>query len=131
MTSANDTETVKIDIHLSDEGSKINCAVRDEDGKPLLQCNIEPESWIGQVKETYDDPNSEYTKLETSPNVSIYRVPESIKRKKRGAYDPLVVFLGPYHHKKHQQLTAMDKYKLQAVKKTLQRIRGHHEKLTI
>ncbi|GLJ47688.1 hypothetical protein SUGI_1007120 [Cryptomeria japonica] len=115
MADENNTETVKIDIH-----GKIRCTVQDGERECLLDVNSEAESWIDQVKSMH--VSKKYLDRKTSDGVSIYRVPPCIKNTKHESYDPVVALLGPYHHRKHQQLTVMDEYKLQAVDRTLERI---------
>ncbi|GLJ47701.1 hypothetical protein SUGI_1007380 [Cryptomeria japonica] len=107
MEAENNIATVKIDI-------------QNGERQGPLEVNREPESWFDKLK--LDPAFINYKNRKTSADVSIYRVPEIIKKANREAYDPLVVFLGPFHHKKDQQMTVMDEYKLQAVDRTVERI---------
>ncbi|GLJ47685.1 hypothetical protein SUGI_1007090 [Cryptomeria japonica] len=110
--------------HKSMEGEKnkenFKIDIQDGETEGLLGRIGQAELWIDQVQRMHG--SGKHNERKMSADVSIYRVPKSIKKTKREAYDPLVVFLGPYHHKKHQQLTAIDEYKLQAVDKTLERM---------
>ncbi|GLJ47692.1 hypothetical protein SUGI_1007180 [Cryptomeria japonica] len=100
MEVENNIATVKIDI-------------KDGERQLRLEVNREHDSCFDQLQ--HDCESKEYRKRKTSASASIYRVPESMKKTNPEAYNPLVVFLGPFHHKR-------DDYKLQAVRRTLERL---------
>ncbi|GLJ34975.1 hypothetical protein SUGI_0703930 [Cryptomeria japonica] len=82
--------------------------------------NVGAETWLSQVQSRFK--SGQFKMLQPSPNVSIYKVPESMKASKREAYVPLIASFGFYHHHKGQNLSVMDDHKLEAVERTLKRL---------
>ncbi|GLJ27894.1 hypothetical protein SUGI_0547580 [Cryptomeria japonica] len=78
------------------------------------------ESWLFRVQKRFE--SRQYKMFQRTSNMSIYRVPESMRASKPQAYVPLVVSFGFYHHKGGQQLCVMDDHKLEAVERTLKRL---------
>ncbi|XP_059064342.1 uncharacterized protein LOC131856535 [Cryptomeria japonica] len=80
-------------------------------GAEQTQYTASAKSWIDQVKSSFDPS---YKRWQVSETVCIYRMIEAIRISKPEAYDPLVISLGPYHHK-NNKFPMMDQYKMEAI----------------
>ncbi|XP_021891321.1 UPF0481 protein At3g47200-like isoform X2 [Carica papaya] len=59
--------------------------------------------------------------LPTSPDCSIYRVPNNLRKLNEEVYTPMVVSIGPFHHGEKKELKPMENFKLRCVEKIRQR----------
>ncbi|XP_068646388.1 UPF0481 protein At3g47200-like [Aristolochia californica] len=77
------------------------------------------EAWMTSVKNKLGKLDN---KVESPTLPTIYRVPETIRRSNRQAYEPEIVSIGPYHRRK-KRLQGMEKHKWQYLHEFLSRNR--------
>eukprot|EP01018_Ginkgo_biloba_P023051 Gb_24807 [translate_table: standard] len=80
--------------------------------------------WLSRVKKSVEDEDT----MQPQPisEMSILRVPKFLVERKKEAYVPQMVSLGPLHHK-NTGCSQMEKHKARAVKKMLNRLNGSRD----